>query len=139
MSNHESEPNPDREDAFFNFFSGGDEEISDPEVLSRLLGQDDWEEEVTAILNAALRDVPKLCPHCQDLCPDHVVRLRDAFMNRGEQMALALARQINLYRQLREVEIYQPVELLRKIYDTWRELFILYPLTEPQSQMDEDN
>lgn len=94
------------------------------------------EDEVRSVVDRALQDTPSLCPHCKNFCPDHVVRIRDAFLERAGELAIRLSKGILLYKGVREHGISEPQELIQSIYDDWGELFILYTQSEPQEVLE---
>jgi hypothetical protein len=131
------EPDDGQERIFYSFFHPEEqvtEMTGETSLLEQVMGED--AEEVAEILQAALGELPRLCPYCQGLCPDHTVKLRDAFMARARDLSKRLQRLTKLYAAERECGIVQPTQLIQAIYDTWQELFVLYPLAEPQESVE---
>lgn len=128
-------PGPEDRDqgAFEEFFSASEGE-QDPN-FSLAFEEEVSEEEVARVLGRALGDVPLYCQHCGELCPDHVIRVRDALFARCLELTTRLSQLFSVYRLERELEISEPTELIQKIYETWGELQILYTQTEPQNEV----
>jgi hypothetical protein len=134
-------PDSDPND-FSEFFRSMGGDLPDSEELEKLLGRESgpgWDQQVVAELYRTLGDVPRTCEECGGLCGHHVVRIRDAFMKRAANILIEMSKGVAIYHLQREWGIQQPSETVQKIYDLWQQLFILYPLAEPQESLEDED
>jgi hypothetical protein len=94
-------------------------------------------DEVNIILHKALGDLPGRCPDCDGFCQHHVLKIRDAFMERAGFLGTRLVEGLAIYKMERRFGIDEPEHLIRKIYDLWGEMSVLYALAEPQDGIEE--
>lgn len=121
---------------FFNF--GEQRESTNPGEMPRASYMDaTHKDEVSLILHKALGDLPSKCPDCQGYCQHHVLKVRDLFLDRAGFLGTRLVEGLAIYKMERRFGVDEPEELIRKIYDLWGEMSVLYALAEPQDGMDE--
>lgn len=90
------------------------------------------DEDMKRALHLALMDTPLLCPQCEAICDEHVVRIRDMIIRRAEWLLVHMLKAIDLYKQMREFGIAEPGELLDNFYMYWENLTDLHAVSEPQ-------
>ena len=83
-------------------------------------------QESRRLLHQALDGIPFLCEGCGQLCPDHLVKVRDALFARGERFTQQLQACFHAYNGCRGVGVAYPGELLVKVSDNWMELHKLF-------------
>lgn len=124
--------------AFFNFGHGESHEgVRRDEIVIDSVYESSAKDEIRTILQKALGDLPQKCPDCNGMCQHHVVAVRDAFMYRAGELGTKLLEGLSLYRLERRFGLQEPEDLIKKIYDIWAEMSVLYALAEPQDVSDE--
>jgi hypothetical protein len=106
--------------------------LSPERLIERAFASEELRARATRVAVRAMGDVPPVCPNCGDLCPEHVIRLRDSFLGRAKLLTFRLLQGLELYQQARLFGIPEPVETVNTIYQIWSELALLHDLVEPQ-------
>jgi hypothetical protein len=106
--------------------------LSPERLIERAFASEELRERAARVAIKAMGDVPPVCPQCGDLCPEHVVRLRDSFLGRAKLLTMRLLQGLDLYQQSRLFGVHEPVETINAIYQIWSELALLHDLVEPQ-------
>jgi hypothetical protein len=86
----------------------------------------------------ALGDLSPVCEMCGEICDEHSIKLRDAFMSRAFFLSGKLNRGLGIYLQEREFGVSIPAETINAIYRIWAEMVLLHELIEPQMREEDD-